>query len=441
MIRKLSIIRPLKRLKDRKLITLLLGGVLIIAACGQAQESPSKPKSPPQDQADSVGELPIKEADKLRLKTDADIITGAARFSEYIDLLKGKKIGLVANPTSQVAGTHLVDTLIAQGITINCVFAPEHGFRGKADAGEWVGDGKDPKTGVPLVSLYGRNKKPSPQQLSELDLIVFDIQDVGARFYTYIYTMTYVMEACAENNLPFLVLDRPNPTGYYVDGPVLEMKHKSFIGMHPIPLVHGMTVGEYAQMVNGEGWLKNGVKCDLTVITCADYDHKDRYQLPVKPSPNLPDMKSIYLYPSLALFEGTVISLGRGTSKPFQVYGHSKMTMGDYNFTPESLPGAKNPPQLGKACRGVDLSGISLEELATIDSLNLNYVFQAYESYPDPSGFFLSNGFFKLLSGTSQLKEQIEQGVSRREIRESWQKDLEAFKSIRKKYLFYEDFE
>ncbi|MEK7257001.1 MAG: DUF1343 domain-containing protein, partial [Bacteroidota bacterium] len=301
------------------------------------------------------------------------IIVGAERMQEYLPLLQGKKIALVVNHTSLVGETHLADTLFQLGIQIEKIFAPEHGFRGTASDGETVKDSKDAATGIPILSLYGSKKKPDRQDLANLDLVIFDIQDVGARFYTFIYTMTYVMEACAENNLPLLVLDRPNPNGHFVDGNILKPSHRSFVGLHEIPVVNGMTVGEYAKMVNGEGWLAGGVRCDLKVIACENYDHRTAYDLPVKPSPNLPNMRAVYLYPSICFFEGTVVSVGRGTDKQFQVIGAPGFEKGNFSFTPRPMEGAKNPPQEGKVCNGYDLTHLKPEDLRQRNTLDLSY--------------------------------------------------------------------
>ena len=374
-------------------------------------------------------------------ETTLELKVGAAQLDKYLPNLQNKSIALLVNQTSTIGETHLVDVLLEKGINVKKIFAPEHGFRGEADAGEQVKDGKDTKTGIPLISLYGKNKKPSPQHLSGIDIVVFDIQDVGARFYTYISSMSYVMEACAENNIDFMVLDRPNPNGHYVDGPVLQKDYQSFIGLHEIPVVHGMTVGEYAKMVNGEDWLKNGVTCNLTVIKCENYDHKTFYELPIKPSPNLPNIRSIYLYPSLCFFEGTEVSAGRGTQKQFQIYGHPEFRKGDYFFTPISRPGAKYPKHEGKTCNGVDLSGFPLEEFQTDGRLNLRFLIHFYKNFENKDAFFLKNKFFDKLAGNSTLRWQIIKGKGEEEIRESWQKDLVTFKKIRKKYLLYQDFE
>jgi len=371
------------------------------------------------------------------LAEDKPLQVGAVQMESYLPLLKGKNIALVVNQTSRVGQQHLVDALLDKEIAITTIFAPEHGFRGTADAGEKVADGKDAKTGIPLRSLYGKNKKPSAAQLEGIDWVVFDIQDVGARFYTYISTMHYVMEACAENKVKFLVLDRPNPNGHYVDGPVLDKKYKSFVGMHPIPIVHGMTVGEYAQMVNGEAWLAEGQKCDLTVITCKNYTHQTPYELPIKPSPNLPNSRSIYLYPSLCLFEGTSVSVGRGTNTQFQVYGHPDFEEGDYSYTPVPMEGAKYPKHKNTACKGYDLRKISMAHLQTDHGFNIQYLLKFYKQSKNKESFFLKNRFFDKLAGTDQLRLQIIAGKTEEEIRETWQEGLMAFKVIRERYLLY----
>jgi uncharacterized protein YbbC (DUF1343 family) len=376
-----------------------------------------------------------------RILFDRDVVTGAEQTYVYLPLLEGKRVGIVANQTSMIDNTHLVDSLISLGVNVVKVFSPEHGFRGKADAGEVIKDGVDIKTGLPLVSLYGSNKKPKITDLNGIDIVVFDIQDVGARFYTYISTMSYVMEACAENVTDFLVLDRPNPNGFYVDGPVLEKKNKSFVGLHEIPVVHGMTIAEYAIMVNEEGWLKNGVRCALEYVKCENYSHKDYYQLPVKPSPNLPNMTSIYLYPSLCFFEGTTVSVGRGTKYPFQVYGHPLLPESEYKFIPESAEGAKNPKLNGETCNGVDLSVIGTAYMKTVRELHLKWVLDAYDQYPEKDSFFLENGFFNLLSGNIELKGQVISSTSLEQIRLSWEPELTDFKNMRAKYILYEDFE
>jgi uncharacterized protein YbbC (DUF1343 family) len=367
------------------------------------------------------------------------IITGAERTDYYLPLLKGKKIGLVINQTSIVGSTHLVDTLKSCGVTIKKIFAPEHGFRGNHSAGAHVSSGIDSLTGLPVVSLYGDNKKPKPEQLKDLDLLIFDIQDVGARFYTFISTLHYVMEACAEQKKPLLILDRPNPNGFYVDGPVLDMKFKSFVGMHPVPVVHGMTIGEYAQMINGERWLKDSVQCKLTVVACVNYKHSMLYKLPVRPSPNLPSMESVYLYPSLCLFEGTTISLGRGTDKPFECLGKPDFEGGNYSFTPKSIPGiADDPPYKNQLCKGYLLSGFSDKYLLSSRKLYLLWLNGCYEKDKSKETFFTP--FFDKLAGSDVLRKQLTSGVPESVIRQSWEPDLSKFKLMRKKYLLYPDF-
>lgn len=367
------------------------------------------------------------------------IKTGAERTDQYLSLLKGKRVAIVANQTSMIGNMHLVDTLLALKINITKIFSPEHGFRGKGEAGEHMKSYKDLKTGLEVVSLYGDSKKPKKEVLSNVDIIIFDIQDVGVRFYTYTSTMHYVMETCAENNILFLVFDRPNPNGFYVDGPVLDLKYTSFIGMHPVPLVHGMTIGEYAKMINEEGWLKNDIKCKLTVVTCENYSHKSFYKLPVKPSPNLPNMTSIYLYPILGLFEGTIISIGRGTLFPFQVIGHPNLIKTDFSFIPQSIAGAsKNPPYKGKKCYGYDLQKNGGDYFTENKKLNIQLILDTYKNLKDRSKFFI--GFFTKLAGNPLLRKQIEAGVIETDIRKSWEPDLIKFKKIRAKYLLYEDF-
>ncbi|MCB9360706.1 MAG: DUF1343 domain-containing protein [Flavobacteriales bacterium] len=368
-----------------------------------------------------------------------EIVIAANRTTAYIPLLKDKKVGVVGNHTSMINQTHLVDSLLSLGINVAKVFSPEHGFRGNADAGEKVNSNIDEKTKLPIVSLYGKNKKPSKEQLKGLDVVVFDIQDVGTRFYTYISTMSYVMEACAENNIRVIVLDRPNPNGHYVDGPILNPKFSSFIGMHQVPIVHGMTIGEYAKMVNGEQWLSDSLVCDLTVIEMENYNHKSTYNLPLKPSPNLPNMKSIYLYPYLCLFEGTPLSIGRGTDKPFQIIGHPKMDSINYSFTPKSMNGAKNPKLKNEKCYGIDLSLKEETELRDFAKLDLSWLITIYQNYDDKKNFFGSS--FNLLAGNDDLQNQLKGGLSEEEIKDSWQDGLTHFKATRKKYLLYTDFE
>lgn len=365
-------------------------------------------------------------------------IPGSYQIDLYKDILIGKAVAVVANQTSMVGNKHLVDTLLSEGIDIRLIFSPEHGFRNMADAGEIVENSKDPTTGISVISLYGSHLKPTPEDLTGIDIVIFDIQDVGARFYTYISTLHYVLESCAENNVKCLVLDRPNPNGFYFDGNVLDTAYRSFVGMDPIPVVHGMTVGEYARMVNGEGWLKNRIKCNLTVIKCKNYDHKTYYTLPVRTSPNLPNQNSVYLYPSICFFEGTNISLGRGTSFPFQVYGSPLLPDKGFSFTPESVSGAKNPPLLGKKCYGTDLRDAINEGIVPSPRLNLEWVIDAYSNYPEKEKFFTS--FFDVLAGGPALRENIQKGMSAEEIRATWKDELGRFAKIREKYLLYEDF-
>lgn len=397
------------------------------AACANLSSRPSTP-----DPAVSV---------PTASETGSKVLTGAEQTERYFHLLSGKRIAFAGNHTSVMHGVHMVDTLIAAGKNLVKVFSPEHGFRGEAAAGELVESGIDHRSGLPVVSLYGRNRRPTPEQLADVDVVVFDIQDVGVRFYTYISTMTFIMQAAARKNIPVIILDRPNPLGHYVDGPLLEAEHASFVGLHPVPIVHGMTVGEYAMMANGEGWLGPTLVCDLTVIPVANYTHNTRYELPIPPSPNLPNMTSVYLYPSLCFFEGTDVSLGRGTPKPFQVFGHPALDQQSfpYRFTPESLPAAPNPPQLGKACQGWDLSTIPGEILMEKYRINLSYLLAAYRSFPDKSNFF--NSYFENLSGNTLLRHQILAGLSEEQIRASWQEGLRSFRKLRSNYLLYPDFD
>ena len=360
-----------------------------------------------------------------------NIKTGAENFEKYLPLLKGKSVGIVTNQTSIVdQKTHLVDFLLSKNVKIKTIFAPEHGFRGTADAGEHLNDEIDAKTGLQIVSLYGKNSKPKPEQLQGIDIVVFDIQDVGSRFYTFISTLPIVMEACAENNIPIIVLDRPNPVGSIVDGPILEKEFASFVGMDAIPILHGMTFGEYAKMLNGEKWLENGVQCKLTVIECKNYKREMPYHLPVKPSPNLPNDQSINLYASLCLFEGTNVSMGRGTETQFQIYGSPYLPKSDFVFTPKPNFGAKEPTYNGVLCYGEDLT-----QYPKLDKIELKWLIKAYNTTSDKSRFF--NKFFTRLAGTKKLQEQIEAGVSEEEIRNSWKEGLENFKKMRAKYLIY----
>ncbi|GGC85157.1 hypothetical protein GCM10011508_10640 [Flavobacterium lutivivi] len=411
--------------------------VLLILACGSSGKSVENRE---------------KKKEVIPETVSKEIVTGAENTSAYLSLLKNKKIGIITNQTGIVNteseetkitsnGTKeylrifnnisIVDFLINNQINVQTIFAPEHGFRGTADAGELIKDGKDNKTGLPIISLYGNNKKPKPDQLAGIDIMVFDLQDVGVRFYTYISSLHYIMEACAENNIQLIVLDRPNPNGSIVDGPILEKEFTSFVGMHTIPLLHGMTIGEYAQMINGEKWLKDGIQCDLKVIPCLNYERKMFYSLPIKPSPNLPNDQSINLYASLCLFEGTNVSVGRGTEMQFQIYGSPFLPKSDFSFTPIPNFGAKDPVYNGKLCYGEDLSKIK-----KVTQLELKWLIKAYNSTADKSKFF--NEFFTKLAGTKKLREQIETGIPETEIRKSWEKRLNEFKEMRKKYLIYD---
>lgn len=368
------------------------------------------------------------------------IQVGAEDTAAYFPLLRKKNIAVVANQTSRVFDMHLVDVLLNFNFSVRKVFSPEHGFRGVGDAGEKIEDQRDRKTGLPIKSLYGSSKKPSVRDLNGIDVVVFDIQDVGVRFYTYISTMHYVMEACAENNVQFIVLDRPNPNGFYIDGPVLDPKFKSFVGLHPIPIVHGLTVAELAVMINNEGWLENGVKCNLKVIECANYSHKDRYTLPVAPSPNLPNQRAIYLYPSLGLFEGTEISVGRGTDFPFQQIGAPELQAGENYFVPKPNMGSKYPPYLGEKCRGFDLRNHPIAVPSDTQGVYINWLKVTYNHYKGNQPYFKKNGFFNLLAGTNQLQSQIMLGTDLKAIQESWKEDLDRYSKLRKRYLLYEDF-
>ena len=360
--------------------------------------------------------------------------TGAEQTNLYVSDLKGKSVALVVNHTSIIGQTHLADSLLSLGIKIKTIFAPEHGFRGTADAGEHVANGIDKKTGLPIVSLYGANRKPSVAQLEGIDVVIFDIQDVGARFYTYTSTMHYVMEACAEQSKKLLILDRPNPNGHYVDGQVLDKKFASFVGLNPVPVVHGCTVGELAQMINGEGWLAGNKKCNVQIIKCLGYKHSTAYNPPIATSPNLPNLQSMLLYPSICFFEGTEVSVGRGTDKQFQVIGSPNSKNGSFTFTPEDKPGAKNPPQKGNLCYGEDLSTIDARKQA----FTLKYVIDFYQKSDNKAKFFSSPSFFDKLAGSDTTRKQIIAGMTETQIRASWKNDLDKYKTIRKKYLLYE---
>ena len=378
--------------------------------------------------------------DSSLVKIANQVLVGAERSSLYLPGLKGKNVALVVNPTSEVFGTHLVDFLLEKEVLITKVFAPEHGFRGVADAGEKVNDGVDSKTGLSIKSLYGKNKKPSAQDLEGIDIVVFDIQDVGVRFYTYISTMHYVMQACAENGVDFMVLDRPNPNGFYVAGPVLEIEEQSFVGMHTIPIVHGLTVGELAQMINNEGWLGNDLKCNLQVVLLTGWTHKDLYQLPIKPSPNLPNMTSVYLYPTLGLFEGTNVSAGRGTDFPFQTFGSPFIKDSIFSYIPVPKEGAKSPKHKSKKCFGMDLRNFTIDSFYVDPKIQLTFLTWAYQKTEVKGEFFLKNHFYGHLAGTPKLQIQIIEGRTESDIRKSWDLSLSAYKKIRKKYLLYTDF-
>lgn len=360
------------------------------------------------------------------------VIPAVDRPNAYLSKLKGKSVALVVNHSSRVGKSHLVDFLLKKKIKITKIFAPEHGFRGKADAGKYVKNSRDMRTNLPIISLYGKHKKPSKRDLKGVDVILFDIQDVGVRFYTYLSTLHYVMEAGGENGIPVIVLDRPNPNGHYIDGPMLKPAYRSFVGLDPVPLVYGMTIGEYALMLNGERWLKRGVQARLTVIPLGGYTHASRYKLPIKPSPNLPTAKSIALYPSLAFFEGTVFSAGRGTKQPFELYGHPQYQSKKFSFIPQSRSGAKYPKFKNKKCYGVNLRRAKPKA-----QIELSYLLDAYKKYPNKKRFFLKNRFIDKLAGSDKLRKQILSGKSEVQIRASWQRDLKKFRKIRKKYLIY----
>ena len=370
---------------------------------------------------------------------EKDVVCGSERTDKYLEQLSGKKVAVVANPSSKIKKTPLVDSLLSLKVKIVKIFAPEHGFRGDAEAGKGIADGKDLKTGIPVVSLFGQKFKPTAEDMKGIDLVVFDIQDVGVRFFTYISTLHYVMEACAENKIPLLILDRPNPNAFYIDGPVLEKQFSSFVGMHPVPVVYGMTIAEYARMINGEGWLKNGIQCNLSYVTLEKYNHNVRYALPVPPSPNLGTMAAVYLYPSLCFFEGTPVSVGRGTDYPFEVIGYPDNLDFDFSFTPRSIPGkCVDPMYLGKVCKGYKLSEFADVFIKNAKQLYLFWLIGMYQGYPDKDKFFTA--FFDKLAGTDQLRKQIISGKKEEEIRESWKPALGKFKEMRQQYLLYPDF-
>jgi uncharacterized protein YbbC (DUF1343 family) len=430
-------------------IALIIGGFMLLSAVihGQQQTVPA----------------PAQPQTLMPDPSPASILPGAEQMSLYLPLLKGKSVAVFANQTSVVGKSHLVDTLLKRGIHIKKIFSPEHGFRGDADAGEQVGSLTDPGTGIPIISLYGSKDQPSAADLEEVDIMLFDIQDVGVRFYTYISSLQKYIESAMMNHRPLIVLDRPDPNGSYVDGPVLDPKFKSFVGMQPVPVVYGMTIGEYARMLVGERWLDTTAHAagtsyiprmqqppqsprhttqsgfSLTVIPCRNYTHKSKYTLPVRPSPNLPNMQSVYLYPSLCFFEGTAISLGRGTDKPFQQYGHPSFPGDLYHFTPLSVSGARNPPLLNQTCYGYDLSEVDVTK-ETGNQLSLKWLISAYRLFPDKDHFFPGAGkFFNKLAGNDILQQQLKEGKTEEAIRKSWEPALSNFKKIRKKYLLYVD--
>ncbi|WP_423148105.1 exo-beta-N-acetylmuramidase NamZ family protein [Rubrolithibacter danxiaensis] len=421
----------------RNLITYAAVFLLLLTSCTSAGQIHYRGSGVPNPK-----NVHAEDIDKPR--THGKLKTGAEQTELYIPYLKGRKIGMVVNQTSIIGKTTTVDSLRSLNINIVKIFGPEHGFRGNASAGAKVNNSVDERTGIPVISLYGKHYKPSKEDLSGIDLMIFDIQDVGARFYTYISTLHYVMESCAENNVELLVLDRPNPNGFYVDGPVLEEKYKSFIGMHPVPITHGMTIGEYAQMINGEGWLANKVQCKIKVIKLANYTHLTPYTLPVKPSPNLNTQQSVLLYPSLCLFEGTIISQGRGTYFPFQVLG-SPLLKSKYrfNFTPVSIPGmSETPLHQNKACYGLDLRKFNTNSFRKTGKINLKWMLELYNAYPQKDLFFDASqskqiNNFERLAGTAKLREQIIAGKTEEEIRLSWEPALSQYKIMRKKYLLY----
>lgn len=404
---------------------LIIGLVLLSTSCGSRPTDNNQEINRPETSAATAASSPASLG---------PIRTGAEQTQLYLPLLQGKRVGMVVNHTSLIANTHLVDSLQRLGMTITKIFAPEHGFRGDADAGAHISSTVDTRTGIPIVSLYGKNYKPSAEQLRDLDVVLFDIQDVGARFYTYISTMHYVMEACAENNKKVLILDRPNPNGYYVDGPILDKSLQSFVGMHPIPIVHGLTVGELARMINGEKWLEGGKQADIQVIPCQAYTHSRRYSLPVKPSPNLPNDQAITLYPSLCLFEGTNVSVGRGTHTPFQIIGSPFYKKTEFTFVPKSIKGmSSQPPHKNQVCYGLDLT-----DPAKATTFTLKYLIDFYQNSSKKEKFF--NAFFPKLAGNQTLQQQVISGKTEAEIRQTWEPGLSEYRTLRKRYLLYPDF-
>ncbi|HLV13727.1 MAG TPA: DUF1343 domain-containing protein [Xanthomarina sp.] len=406
--------------------------VLVLISCGNFSSTKTEKKVKPNDIGINEPQVP---------QDIEPIIVGANQTENYLPLLNGKRVGIVANQTSVIfkntnhtENTHLVDSLLALNVNVKKVYSPEHGFRGTVDAGELVASGKDTKTGLPIISLYGKNKKPSLESVKDIDIMIFDVQDVGVRFYTYISTLHYMMETCAEANIPLLILDRPNPNGHYIDGPTLEIEHKSFLGMHPIPLVHGLTIGEFAKMLNGEKWLENNAQCNITVIPVKNYTHNTPYSVPIRPSPNLPNDQSIKLYPSLGLFEGTDINAGRGTEFQFQRYGAPFLDKNSFSFsyTPKENFGAKNPKHKNVLCYGEDLKTVSIN-----NEVSLKWLIKAYNHATDKSKVFNTANFTKH-AGTAKLQQQIEAGISEKDIKSTWQKDLENYRKLRANYLIYE---
>ena len=412
--------------------------LVFLTACGWNKSHHGQVVS--QEEEDFVAEQVIQsEEDEIYIGESnptavPQLIIGNQRMNLYLDSLRGKRVAIVANQSSVINRTHLVDSLLALGITIQKVFAPEHGFRGTADAGEKIWSHKDPVTGLPIVSLYGNNKKPRADQLWDVDIVLFDIQDVGVRFYTYISTLHYVMEACAENKKPLIVLDRPNPNAHYIDGPVREPEHSSFIGMHPVPIVYGMTIGEYALMINGEFWLHNDVICQLYVVPCKNYNHKMKFEIPIAPSPNLRTDLAITLYPSLCFFEATTVSIGRGTERPFEMYGHPNFRQTNYAFIPMPTTGAKEPLWQNKICNGYDLRTVQRKRAYEI---NLNWLINARDQLGDSVTFTDQRNFFDRLAGTSELRKQLAAGMSAKEIKATWKPGIDQFTKIRQKYLIY----
>ncbi|MGV3613442.1 MAG: exo-beta-N-acetylmuramidase NamZ family protein [Fluviicola sp.] len=429
-------------MRIRKYIKLLaLKSIILLFLASCATNKKTIAVVPADGNPDNPKEYPVIQPIDDEIKYDAygmerlpNLQLGNARMDLYLDSLRGKRVAIVANQSSLLGDDHLVDTLLSLGIQIQKVFAPEHGFRGTADAGEKVWSHKDPVTGLPIVSLYGSNKKPRADQLYDVDIVLFDIQDVGVRFYTYISTLHYVMEACAENGKPLIVLDRPNPNAHYVDGPMLEKDQTSFIGMHPVPIVYGMTIGEYALMVNGEFWLHNNVTCQMYIVPCRNYTHKTKFEIAIPPSPNLRTDQAINLYPSLCFFEATTVSIGRGTERPFEMYGHPSFRKTNFTFVPMPTTGAKDPLWQNRTCNGYDLGSSQNKRMY---ELNLNWLINARDQLGDSIDFINQRNFFDRLAGTTQLRSQLKAGLSAKEIKETWKTGIQAFLQTRQKYLIY----